>query len=66
MPLYDAAAGQSPALWWPHDHSRLVSTEVDAFSTYVGGSVDLIDALLGNHEIEAVPTQLEARLDWGL
>lgn len=66
VPLYDAAAGQSPALWWPDDHSWLVSTEVDAFSTYVGGSEDLIAALLANSEIEAVPTHLEAQLDWGL
>ncbi len=65
-PLYRSAGRQSPALWWPQSRSWLVSTEVDAFSTYVGGSTSLIEGLLGNQEIEAVPSGVAAPLDWGL
>jgi hypothetical protein len=66
LPLYDAAGHQSPALWWPERRSWLVSTEVDAYSSYVGGSEDLVAALLGSEEIEAASLNLEAPLDWGL
>jgi hypothetical protein len=66
IPLEDAASGQTPALWWPDGRSWLVSTEVDAFSTYIGGQEDLIDALLNSDELEAVPSRLDALLDWGL
>jgi hypothetical protein len=65
-PLCGSAGGQSPALWWPQSRSWLVSTEVDAFSTYVGGSTSLIEGLLGSQEIEAVPSGVAAPLDWGL
>jgi hypothetical protein len=66
LPLFDAAGSQSPALWWPEGRSWLVSTEVDAYSTYVGGSAYLIEDLLRSDEIEAVPSSLDALLDWGL
>lgn len=65
-PLFDAAGAQSPALWWPESHMWLVSTEVDAFSSYVGGSAALIDRLLRNEDIEAVRVRLDAPLDWGI
>ena len=64
--LYNAAGDQSPALWWPDSRAWLVSTEVDAFSTYVGGPAQLIGELLRSDEIEAVPISLDAALDWGL
>jgi hypothetical protein len=66
IPLEDAAAGQTPALWWPDGRSWLVSTDVDAFSTYIGGSDDLVEELLGSNEVEAVPSRLDAPLDEGL
>jgi hypothetical protein len=66
IPLREAGAGQTPALWWPESRVWLVSTEVDAFSTYVGGSQELIDAVLNSDEIEAVSSRLDAPLDWGL
>ena len=65
-PLYGSAGLQSPALWWPQSRSWLVSTEVDAFSTYIGGSTSLIEGLLESQEIEAVPSGIAAPLDWGL
>jgi hypothetical protein len=64
--LYDAAGHQSPALWWPDSRAWFVSTEVDAFSTYVGGSGQMIDELLRSDKIEAVRISLDAPLDWGL
>ena len=64
--LYDAAGDQSPALWWPDSRAWFFSTEVDAFSTYVGGSRQMIDELLRSDEIEAAPISRDARLDWGL
>jgi hypothetical protein len=66
VPLADAAGGQSPSLWWPEYRSWLVSTEVDAYSSYVGGSRELIGELLRSDGIEAVPIRLDAPLDWGI
>jgi hypothetical protein len=66
IPLEHAASGQTPALWWPEGGSWLVSTEVDAFSTYIGGTKDLIEELLNSDEIEAVPSHLDSRLDQGV
>jgi hypothetical protein len=63
--LFDAAASQSPALWWPESRRWLVSTEVDAYSSYVGGPSELITSLLGYDDIEALPSRLDAPLDWG-
>jgi hypothetical protein len=57
--LTDAAGGASPNLWWPHDRSWFVSTEVDGFSTYVGGTALLIDALISSSTIEAVETSID-------
>lgn len=64
--LFHAAGSQSPALWWPQRRSWLVSTEVDAYSSYVGAPADLIMELLRSTDIEAVPARLEAPLDWGI
>lgn len=66
FPLFDAAGSQSPNLWWPESRRWLVSTEVDALSSYVGGSAGQISELLASSEIEAVATSLSAPLDWGI
>jgi hypothetical protein len=42
-----------PHLIWPADHSWLVVTEVDFDSTLVGGSSELVDAIVGSHNLEA-------------
>jgi hypothetical protein len=44
---------QTPTLWWPDDRAWCVASEVDFHSTYVGGSRQLIDRLLGDERIEA-------------
>jgi hypothetical protein len=64
--LWGAAGSQSPALWWPTTRRWLVSTEVDAYGTYVGGPADLIAELAASSEIEALATRLDAPLDWGI
>jgi len=59
-------AGQTPSLWWPEARSWVVSTDVDAFSTYVGGPRRLVQDLLDSDEIEAVASRPDAPLDAGL
>lgn len=43
----------SPNLIWPADHSWLVASEVDFDSTLVGGSADLIGAVVESPSLEA-------------
>lgn len=43
----------SPSLFWPSDRSWLVASEVDFDSTLVGGSADLIEAIVGSPDLEA-------------
>ena len=49
-PLAQAAAfaslDQSPTLWWPQDRSWFVCTELDTVATDLGGSEELVAALL--------------------
>jgi hypothetical protein len=66
VPLFDAAGSQSPNLWWPQSRKWLISTEVDAYSSYVGGSAGMISELVASPEFEALPTSLGAPLDWGI
>jgi hypothetical protein len=42
-----------PNLWWPNDRAWFVATEIDLVSTYVGGSADLVRAIVASPEIEA-------------
>lgn len=46
---------QSPNLFWPADRAWCVATEVDFDSTLVGGSTDLIDAVLRSPDLETWP-----------
>lgn len=43
----------SPNLIWPEDHSWLVVSEVDFDSTLVGGSTELIEAIVASPGLEA-------------
>jgi hypothetical protein len=47
--------GETPNLWWPEDRSWLVATEIDLAWTYVGGPRGMIEALLADRRIEALP-----------
>jgi hypothetical protein len=51
----DGAWGQCPNIWWPDDLAWCVASEIDLPWTYVGGSRGLIDAILEDPGIEALP-----------
>jgi hypothetical protein len=48
---------QSPSLLWPADRSWCLATEIDFDSTLVGGSRELIDALLDDPRLEVWPVE---------
>jgi hypothetical protein len=52
---------QTPNLWWPDDRAWCVASEIDFCSTYVGGSPALIERVLGDERLEAIPVRPEDR-----
>jgi hypothetical protein len=48
---------RSPTLWWPRDHAWFVHTEIDASSTYLGGTPSMIDRLVGEQILESFRVQ---------
>jgi hypothetical protein len=60
----EQAAGweNGPNLWWPEDRAWCVASEIDFPYTYVSGSSGLIEEVLGDPHLEALP----ARLDHGI
>ena len=58
-PVAEAAGWQDgPNLWWPDDHAWCVASEIDFPYTYVGGSQELVDAIVKDPDIEALPARL--------
>ena len=53
---------QSPNLFWPHDRSWCVATEVDLDSTVVAGTNDLVCAVLAAPGLEAWPVAADDSL----
>ena len=51
----DGTWGQVPNIWWPADRAWCVASEIDLQWTYVGGPRGLIDAILADDRIEALP-----------
>lgn len=51
----DGTWGQCPNLWWPADRAWCAASEIDLPWTYVGGPRGLIDAILADDRIEALP-----------
>lgn len=45
-----------PNLWWPDDQAWCVASEIDFPYTYVGGTSELIDAILQDPALEALPS----------
>lgn len=45
---------QTANLWWPEDRAWCVASEIDLSWTYVGGSVALVRALVGDPALEVV------------
>ena len=56
---------QSPNIWWPEDRAWCVATEIYSDSTYIGGSVECIERIVNSPDLEALPTQIDARVDTG-
>jgi hypothetical protein len=52
-----AGIDQTPNLWWPADHAWCAASEIDLAWTYVGGPTGLIDAILADDRIEALPAE---------
>jgi hypothetical protein len=53
----DGTSGQIPNIWWPADRAWCVASELDLEWTYVGGPRGLIDAILADDRIEALPAE---------
>jgi hypothetical protein len=56
--------GQTPNLWWPADRAWCVASEIDLSWSYVGGSGQLVDELIGEPRIEALPAAIEYPHSW--
>jgi len=53
----------SPNLWWPDDRSWIVVTEVDGYSSYVGGSRGAVAAVVASSELEAIEVPHDVHMD---
>jgi len=53
---------QSPNLFWPHDRSWCVATEIDLDSTVVAGTDELVRAMLAAPRLEAWPVAADDSL----
>lgn len=62
LDMADAFWREAPSLIWPADRSWLVVSEVDFDSTLVGGSRELIDALVAYPDLEIYEVQPETLL----
>jgi hypothetical protein len=49
---------EGPNLWWPDDRSWCVASEIDFPYTYVGGPKKLIEEILAEPALEALPASL--------
>jgi hypothetical protein len=55
---------ESASLWWPDDRTWCVATDIDLQSTYVGGSVECIDAVLADDPLEAFAVSVDQTIHW--
>ena len=55
----DGTGEQCPNIWWPADRAWCVASEIDLQWTYVGGPRGLIDAILADDRIEALPASAD-------
>lgn len=54
-----AAFENPPTFWWPADRSWFVVCDIDASSTYVGGSDKLVERILSDRSLEVFPAELD-------
>ena len=55
LEMAQAIPDQSPNLWWPADRAWCVVSDIALPWTYVGGSAQMIEELLTQPELEALP-----------
>ena len=53
-----------PNIWWPDDRAWCVATDIDMMTTYVGGSIEAISAVLTAPQLEALPTRADHPITW--
>jgi hypothetical protein len=51
-------------LWWPDDHQWCVATDIDLVSTYIGGSAQCIEAVVGSATLEAMEVTSDQSIAW--
>ena len=54
---------QPPNLWWPEDRAWCVASEIDGYSTYIGGTAECIAAILDDGRLEALASDPRNRSD---
>jgi hypothetical protein len=47
-----------PNIWWPDDRAWIVVSEIDFAWSYVGGSKELVNEVLSDDRLEALPARL--------
>jgi hypothetical protein len=57
--LFGHVLHQPANLWWPEDRAWCVASEIDLPWTYVGGSAAVIERVLADPRIEAVPATVD-------
>lgn len=60
---FDQHGWRPPNIWWPDDRAWCVASEIDLKATYVGGSRECVESLLGSGELEVMETSPQARVD---
>jgi hypothetical protein len=66
VPSFEVGGGhQAPSIWWPADRAWCVVTEVDGYSTYVGGTTQCVATLLASDDLEAIEVPPDVPMDPG-
>lgn len=61
---FAGSPGQTPNLWWPADRAWCVASEIDLCWSYVGGPAQLIEELIADPRLEALPAVAEQPHSW--
>ncbi|HWO77404.1 MAG TPA: hypothetical protein VNM69_16180 [Bacillus sp. (in: firmicutes)] len=64
--LYEMGDGRrfgSPSYWWAEDKSWCLHTDFDSDFSLLGGSKEIVEALLSNYELECIEVDVSTRVD---